>query len=235
MVITRYFRQGMLSSLPTAVSFFFVFSSLGALYHEKGAELLDTALGTALIFAAPLQISGIDAFSNGQLIAALALTILINFRFLFMSMVAVQYFVGVSKAKVLTSMLMFSASTYAVTHSHFKASGLSNGKDQFDYYLGVAIPSYLIAIVATIFGFLLSSRIDYASMDMFIKMILPLHFTILTAKNTGPGFTVLATIIGGVCAPMLAEFQSPWLLIGAPITVGFLLALRENRAKRQGV
>lgn len=224
----------MIDSIPVAVSFFFVFASLGALYQEKGIQLMDTALGTALIFAAPLQVTGVDVVSNGQIVAALALTLLVNFRFLFMSMVASQYFVGVSRVKVLFSMLMFSASTYAVTHYHLKSSGITSGKSQFRYYLGVSVPSYLVAIAATVFGFLLSSRVDYASLEMFIVMILPLHFTALTAKNSGQGFTVLATIVGGLCAPLLVELDSVWLMVGLPVVAGYFLAVRDANSNALG-
>ncbi|QLL11841.1 AzlC family ABC transporter permease [Pseudomonas chlororaphis] len=235
MRINIHARRGIIDSIPVAVSFFFVFASLGALYQEKGIQLLDAALGTALIFAAPLQVTGVDVVSNGQIVAALALTVLVNFRFLFMSMVASQYFVGVAKAKVLFSMLMFSASTYAVTHYHLKSSGVRNGASQFRYYLGVSVPSYLVAITATIFGFLLSSRVDYASIEMFMVMILPLHFTALTAKNSGQGFTVLATLIGGLCAPLLIELDSVWLMVGLPVVVGYFLAVRDISSNRRGV
>ena len=232
MKLDTHVRQGLIDSIPVAISFFFVFSSLGALYQGKGIQFIETVMGTALIFAAPLQVSGVEIISNGQVVAGVALTLLINFRFLFMSMVTANYFVGVSRARVLCSMLMFSASTYAVTHYHLKSSGIRDGASQFRYYLGVSVPSYLVAVIATICGFILSSRIDYSAMEIFMVMILPIHFTALTARNSGQGLTVPATVVGGLCAPLLMEVDTLWLTVGLPLVVGLVLAALDTNSKR---
>lgn len=234
MRLDSYIKSGVMDSIPIVISFLFVFSSLGALYQEKGLQLIETTLGTVLIFAAPLQISAVDLLSKEQVLAALALTTLVNFRFLFMSMVASQYFKGVAKIKVFLSLLMFSASTYAVSHSHFKSSGLNEGRNQFNYYLGVSIPSYVVAILATVVGYFLASYLNYASIELFVAMILPIHFTALTAKNAGKGLTVLATVVGGLCAPLLVGWDTVWLVVGLPVAAGAFFAWVDSVRQKSG-
>lgn len=228
MALNAYFKRGLKDSVPIMISFFFVFSALGALYHERGYHFFDTALGTIAIFAGPLQISLVDILARGQVFTALALTVLINFRFLFMAMVASQYFKGVSKVKVFLSLQMFSASTYAVSHAHFQSEEVNDGESQFRYFLGVAAPSYGVAVLATIIGYLGVSYFNYSSVALFAAMVLPIHFTALTAKNSKKGFTVLATVLGGIGAPILVN-HSEWLMVLVPVACGIALAALETK------
>lgn len=228
-------RQGMVDALPVVVSFLFVFSSLGALYHEKGVGFLHTLLGSALIFAAPLQVSNVDAIANSHLLAGVMLTLLVNFRFLFMSLIMTQYFYGVPRTQVFLAMLMFSASTFAVTHAHLKSSSLKDGTSQFNYYLGVCVPSYSMAVIATAGGYWLADYVNYSSWDSYITMILPIHFTALVAKNSANGMTVIATLIGGFCAPLLNGVDSLWFTVTLPVIGGIALAFISLNIGKRGV
>ncbi|QLL12576.1 AzlC family ABC transporter permease [Pseudomonas chlororaphis] len=232
--LNGYARQGVVDAMPVAVSFLFVFSSLGALYHEKGVHFISALLGTLLIFAAPLQVSSVDAITNNHIVAGVILTLLINFRFLFMSLVSNQYFLNVSRLKVFIAMLMFSASTFAVTHAHLQSSRLKDGKSQFYYYLGVCVPSYVMAVAATISGYLLSDYVNYTSWETFITMILPIHFTALVAKNVGNRLTVIATLVGGICAPLLNGVDSLWFTVGLPVICGIVLARISLDVEKRG-
>lgn len=222
------FRKGVVDSVPIVISFLFVFSGVGALYKEHGINLLDTMLASAMIFAAPLQVSALKALENHELTAALALTVMVNFRFFMMSIVMSQYFKGVGKAKVLAGMIMLSASTYTVSHSTLKAADISDGKSQFSYYLGVAWPSYLVAILATLLGYMLASYMDYSSVAGIVVMILPIHFTALTAKQSANPLAVASTFLGGFCAPALQEISSEWATIVVALIAGAAMALLQE-------
>lgn len=226
-----YIVRGLTDAIPVTISFLFVFSSIGVLYHNKGLSLTETTLGTILLFAAPLQISAADLILREQHLAALAMTLLVNFRFFFMSMAASQYFSGVKKIKVLLSLLFFSVSTHAVSHSYFESAKLRDGKSQFLYYLAVSIPSYSVAVIATALGFLLASYLNYSSIELFIAMILPIHFTALIARNSGKGLALLATASGVFSAPFLTGNTSQWLVVTLPVLAGILIARMESVAR----
>ncbi|MDC9594064.1 AzlC family ABC transporter permease [Xenorhabdus sp. IM139775] len=133
----------MADSLPVCISFFLIFTSIGALYQSHGVPLMETLMGSLLIYAAPLQVAAVGYLADGAVLSVIILALLINFRFFLMAMVMSQYFQGIPKRNVLLSMLGFSASTYTVTHSHLSAENITDGKSQFHFYLGVAVPCFL--------------------------------------------------------------------------------------------
>lgn len=228
--MNTHIKQGVIDAIPLMVSLFFVFSSVGALYQENGLAFSQAVAGSALIFAAPLQIALLDIIANHQMVTGIALTMLINFRFLLMAMVMAQHFKKASKLKIGVAMMTLTASTYAVTHVYLKT--ITDSQAQMHYYLSVGIPSYLIAILATLCGFMFSRYMHYSTIESLIAMIIPIHFTALTAKNTQQPLIAWATLIGGLCTPFLAELSSNGLKIGTPILVGTLLAFIETKIKK---
>ncbi len=227
------FRKGMLDSLPVCISFFLIFASVGALYQNKGISLIETMAGSVFTFAAPLQVAVVNYLANGVFLSVIILTLIINFRFFLMSMVMSQYFHGISKGKILLSMLAFSASTYTVTHAHLIAEKISDGKSQFNYYLGVSIPSFVIAVLATLLGYVSSNYLNYDSISLFLMMLIPIHFSSLAAKRAGKDLSVFVTLIGGICAPFINEINIQLMDIVIPIIVGMCIAFYELRIKER--
>ncbi len=160
------------------------------------------------------------------------LTLIVNFRFFLMAMVMSQYFHGIKRKNILLSMLAFSASTYTVTHSHLSSETIHDGKSQFNYYLGVSLPSYVIAVVATLLGYLSADYFDYNSMSLFLVMLIPIHFSSLAAKRAGKDLSVFTTIIGGICAPLINEINFQLMDITIPIIVGVMIAIYELKIKK---
>jgi len=78
------FNQGVIDSIPIWISFFFIFSSIGAIYSYHGYSLVFAVLNSALIFAAPLQIYFLENSFN-SIFLIIAASLLINFRFMLMS------------------------------------------------------------------------------------------------------------------------------------------------------
>ncbi|WP_340609093.1 AzlC family ABC transporter permease [Xenorhabdus bharatensis] len=226
------FRKGMLDSLPVCISFFLIFASVGALYQNKGLSLIEAMVGSVFTFAAPLQVAVVNYLANGALLSVIILTLIINFRFFLMSMVMSQYFHGISKSKVVLSMLAFSASTYTVTHAHLVAEKIPEGKAQFNYYLGVSVPSFVIAVLATLLGYVSSDYLNYDSISLFLVMLIPIHFSSLTAKRAGKDLSVFATLVGGLCAPFINELNIQLMDIAIPIIVGMCIAFYELKIKK---
>ncbi|AOM41477.1 hypothetical protein A9255_13370 [Xenorhabdus hominickii] len=154
-------------SLPVCISFFLIFASIGALYQSHGVPLAETLVGSLLIHAAPLQVAAVGYLADGAVFSVIILALLINFRFFLMAMVMSQYFHGIPKRNILLSMLGFSASTYTVTHSHICAENITDGKSQFHFYLGVAIPCFVITFCATLLGYISAEHLNYGSFSLF--------------------------------------------------------------------
>ncbi|MBD2811823.1 AzlC family ABC transporter permease [Xenorhabdus sp. Vera] len=227
-----FFRKGMVHSLPVCISFFLIFTSIGALYQSHGIPLMETLVGSLLIYAAPLQVAAVGYLADGALLSVIILALLINFRFFLMAMVMSQYFHGIPKRNVLLSMLGFCASTYTVTHSHIFAENITDGKSQFHFYLGVAIPCFVITFCATLLGYISAEHLNYKSASLFLVMLVPIHFASLIAKSSGKNMSVLATIIGGVCAPLLNEINMTLMELIIPVLCGFVIALMEQKTRK---
>ncbi|TYP06264.1 AzlC protein [Xenorhabdus doucetiae] len=160
------------------------------------------------------------------------LALLINFRFFLMAMVMSQYFHGIPKRDILLSMLGFSASTYTVTHSHLSAENIKDGKSQFHFYLGVAVPCFVITFCATLLGYISAEHLNYQSFSLFLVMLVPIHFASLAAKRSGKDMSVLATMMGGICAPLLNELDMKLVDLALPILCGIGIAFIERKISK---
>ncbi|PHM71898.1 AzlC family ABC transporter permease [Xenorhabdus kozodoii] len=231
-MLNSLFRKGMVDSLPVCISFFFIFTSIGALYQSQGVPLMETLVGSLLVYAAPLQVAAVGYLADGAILSVIILALLINFRFFLMGMVMAQYFHGVPKRHVLLSMLGFSASTYTVTHSHLSAENITDGKSQFHFYLGVALPCFVITFCATLLGYMSAEYLDYSSLSLFLVMLVPIHFASLTAKRSGKDMSVLATVMGGICAPLLNEVNMKLIDLAVPVLCGLGIAFIERKIRK---
>ncbi|MBD2795898.1 AzlC family ABC transporter permease [Xenorhabdus sp. 18] len=222
----------MADSLPVCISFFFIFTSIGALYQSHGVPLTETLVGSLLIYAAPLQVAAVGYLADGAVLSVIILALLINFRFFLMAMVMSQYFHGIPRRNILLSMLGFSASTYTVTHSHLSAENITDGKSQFHFYLGVAIPCFVITFCATLLGYISAEHLNYQSFSLFLVMLVPIHFASLAAKRSGKDRSVLATMMGGICAPLLNELDMKLVDLALPILCGIGIAFIERKISK---
>ena len=212
--------DGILDSFPICASFAFVFSGVGALSNELGFTFSQSTLSTAAIFAAPLQAFVSRLMHDGDVALLLSATLLANFRFALMGAVIKRYFSDVSRWKVFPSMLFLSASTYAVTHTGLSGRQLS-GQQQFAYFLGVAVPSYCVAIVASMVGHVFLAAQSSSFVSHLAMAVLPIHFTSLTAKRKENDSVLICTVVGMLIAPLLAQSHELFINILAPVIVGF--------------
>ncbi|MDE9481302.1 AzlC family ABC transporter permease [Xenorhabdus bovienii] len=222
----------MVDSLPVCISFFLIFASIGALYQRHGIPLMETLVGSLLIYAAPLQVAAVGYLADGAVLSVIILALLINFRFFLMAMVMSQYFQGIPKRNILLAMLGFSASTYTVAHSHISAENIKGGKSQFTFYLGIAIPCFVITFCATLLGYVSAEYLNYESLSLFLMMLVPIHFASLTAKRAGKDMSVMATVMGGLCAPLLNEVNMKLVDLVIPVLCGVFIALFERKTRK---
>jgi predicted branched-subunit amino acid permease len=216
--------EGVLDSLPICASFVFVFSGVGALAREMGFTLWQSTLSTALIFAAPLQAFVSGLMEKGDIVLLLSATVLANFRFTLMGAVVKRYFAGVARWRIYASMFFLSASTYAVTHTGLSRRRLS-GQQQFNYFLGVSIPCYCVAAVASVIGYVFLAAQAGSFISHLAMAVLPIHFSSLTAKRKEESGVLACTLAGMAVAPLLAQSHAITLNVAAPVAIGFAAAL----------
>ncbi|MDC9594063.1 hypothetical protein [Xenorhabdus sp. IM139775] len=63
-------------------------------------------------------------------------------------------------------------------------------------------------------------------------MLVPIHFASLTAKRAGKDMSVLATMMGGVCAPLLNELDMKLVDLALPVLCGIGIALIERKIRK---
>lgn len=220
---------GIIDSLPICLSFFFMFTSLGANCRVANLSEIHSVLMTLLVFAAPLQIVLLYALKHqhGGLLYFACISLVVNFRFILNS-VAITPYIGQFKwYKLAVAMLMFSASTFTVAYTKYKTNELKTSEN-LEYFWGVAIPSFVVATLATIFGYYCIKNINGSHLWLIFTIVLPLHFAALTAKRYPNIMAISAAIIGFILTPFLAQYAG-FISVLAALLVGGIIVFYESK------
>lgn len=222
------FFQGLRNAVPVGVSFFFLFLAVGIASKAAGLTVLHSVLMSLVVFAAPAQFVVLDLMGhNRPWLDILAATFVINSRFFVMATTLVPYFRGTSLPRILGAIPMLSASTFAVPFIRFKQDA---DVRPFEYYLGVSAGSYPIAVAATALGLLLVQNLPLLLLDMF-KMILPIYFTTLLAKEWPKSRPLLAGLLGFVGTPLVELITPGFGMMLIAVVVGFGVGLPHGGQK----
>ena len=222
----RSFQHGLRDSVPLGISFFFIFLAVGAASKAVGLTLGTATIMSLVVFAAPAQLAIFDLMGHHRpWLDILAATVIINARFFVMSATLLPYFRGTPLPRILAAMPMLSASTFTVPFIRFKQAA---DVRPFAYYLGVSAGSYPVAGAATALGLLLVQDIPGWALES-LKMILPIYFTTLLAREWPNRLPLLAGLAGFVITPF-AEIAAPAAgMILTPLLVGGGLVFLEER------
>ncbi|MFN8769795.1 MAG: AzlC family ABC transporter permease [Neisseriaceae bacterium] len=195
---------GVKDSTPIWLSFFFMFVSIGALSEQAHFTLINSVFMTMIIFAAPVQSLIIYTISKSHNITYLYIGItvlIINFRFLLNVATLMPFFKENKVLNILLAMILFSASSFTVALIEFKSGKIS--KYYLHYFLAVAIPSYIVAVLSTIVGYYTLSALHFEKIQMIFTIVLPLHFSALTARRAPDYKVIVATVLGFLSMPIL--------------------------------
>lgn len=217
----EFFFVGIKDSIPIIISFFFIFSSLGFAYKENGFSVFYAVKSTFFIFAAPLQIFLLNKDVTNAYSIMIA-TFIINFRFILMSSVLYPIFKGVKKNKILISLGMMSASSFTVVFIKNKSYKFKSGHEAFYYFLGVAIPSYILAVLSTMIGYYFLFIINNNKTNIIFMFVLPLHFTALTAMKSKNKKLFISTLLGFCLTPFINITGNTIFSLLSPIIFGFI-------------
>jgi predicted branched-subunit amino acid permease len=224
----RSFLLGLREALPVGVSFFFLFLAVGVASKTAGLNAFHSMLMSLVVFAAPAQFVVLDLMAHQRpWLDILAATVIINSRFFVMTATLLPYFRGTPVSRVLAALFMLSASTFAVPFMKFKQAA---DVRPFEYYLGISAGSYPVAVAATGLGLLLVQGLSVELLDTF-RMILPVYFATLLAREWPKRRPLLAGLLGFVGTP-LGEFLSPAFgMMLAATMIGLGLALSHGGKK----
>lgn len=187
------------------VSFFFLFLAVGSASRVAGLTMLQSTVMSLIVFAAPAQFAIFDLMARQRpLLDIVAVTALINSRFFVMAAALLPFFRGVSAGRILLAMPMLSASTFALPFIRFRQGAETR---PFHYYLGVAAGSYPVAVAATTLGVMLAHGLATVFVQT-LKMILPVYFAILLAREWPKPRPLLAGLLGFTLTP-LVELIAP--------------------------
>lgn len=179
--LPRFFLLGLRESVPVAVSFVISFFAVGALSHASQLSLVQAVAMTGLVFAGPAQYAILSFFTSGASIPVILLSVLvINFRFLIMAFNLLPVFRDVPRRYIFPALPMLSASTFALTA--IGTASKPSGWDNFQYYLGVCLGSFPVAVLMTGVGYILSANLT-PELNKTIPVILPIYFVVLLAKD----------------------------------------------------
>lgn len=221
------FVQGCIDSAPVCIAFVFMFFSIGVLLASAGFSLVESVMLTVLVHAAPLQVFIGQSGGSAGLWALVAITLLVNFRFMIMSSVLCEQFKSVSLLKMILSVELLSVSTFTLASAR-KDKAL----DSYRYYLGCGISSLSVAVIFTGVGYVMRTDLNPMIMSV-IGMILPIHFTALAAMSWPKWRPVLATIAGFIATPLAGAGLGAYQVFVVPLLLGALFLvvdkLKSNR------
>jgi 4-azaleucine resistance transporter AzlC len=173
----------------------------GAAAVEAGYGLSGAIGFSTVVFAGASQLAAIDLLSSGSAIAvAVATAWLINLRF-------VMYSAGMAPYLSHESFGRRALTAYVLTDQCFALSVTRYGKglpvaDRLRYYMGVAVPLWVNWQVTTVVGALIGPRIPE---DVPLDFSIPLCFLVLLVPAVTDRPAIVAAVVGGVSAVVVAE------------------------------
>jgi len=228
------FVLGLLDSGPICVAFLFLGLSFGAISNTAHVSLIKTIVISLFVYAMPLQVILVDMIEHGgTILAVLITTIVVNFRFSLMTAALLPYFKKAKTGFVLIATSMLSASSFTVTHVKLDSPLQIKNLDNFFYYLGVSGAGFFVSIIFTLLGFFISGIERSLFIINLLTMILPIHFTALTAMRWPKIKFIYATFLGFILMPFGKLLSNEYALILTPILVGFIfMMLHKNEEKK---
>ncbi|MFI4984169.1 MAG: AzlC family ABC transporter permease [Rickettsiales bacterium] len=216
MLDKKSFILGVAHSFPICIAFTLIYASLGTLGHARGISLAEMVVMSAAVFATPIM-AFITSSNDLSIVSVVIAAIILQFKFILMATVLLTRW-HYDKKHAIPSLHFLCASTYLVSLSE------KNAKDPLSYYLGVSIPSYIIALGATALGYYIwDLGADHkAFLNALAHIVLPAHFMCLTFKRKHEKLTVVATLIGVCAVPYLGGAGTNiivWVLIAAALVL----------------
>ena len=208
--VSASFREGALAAIPVCVAFFAITVAFGIAAHATGLAVGEVLLMSAVVFAAPAQFPAIELLPlSGQAMQILLSTLFINFRFAVMSFALVPHLKRVRTAGLVAGAQLITMSTFAVSFLRFQRR---SDHDNFIYFLGVAIPSYICYLVGTVVGYHFGVRIP-AGFEEGISFIFPAYLAALLGAELRERQSIVVVGVAFLATPVVEALVPGWGLI----------------------
>jgi predicted branched-subunit amino acid permease len=179
-----------------------------------------------VVFAGASQLAAIDLLGQGAPVGVAVLTVVvINLRMAMYSASLAPHLAGEPVHRRLSGAYLLTDQAYAVAITRFLREP-RGGTDRFAFYLGAALPMWLVWQPVTVLGALVGDRVPP---DVPLGFAVPLAFLALLV----PAITDRPTLAAALTAAVVATAGAAWPAnLGMPagavtgVLVGFVLARR---------
>jgi predicted branched-subunit amino acid permease len=203
----------------------------GALARDLGLDLGVAVFATAAIFALPGQVALLTEQAQGATLLATSLAVLLTAtRLLPMSVVLAPYLRGSRLPKALLVVAIhFCAVTLWVTG--MRRLPEIAPEDRLPYFLGSALPLFVMSLVTTALGFLIAGQVP-ALIAAALFFLTPIYFilSMIQSARASPA-DKLAIVLGVLLGPVFALLTPGFdlLLAGGIGGIGAYLIARRWR------
>jgi len=208
----RAFLDGVRLGVGPAVAVFVLALAYGSSAVDEGWGVTAPVVFSALAFTGSGQLTVLAALSSGTVLAAVTAAILINARYVVMSVALNDSLHGGRLRRVLVAQTLADAS-FVVAH---------RGSGRFDVprMVGASVPQWACWVGGTLLGALLSPPPELAY-TLGLDVAFPAFFLMLAlGELRGSGRAAAAALLGAVIAGVLLMVTSPGLaLLGASLAV----------------
>jgi len=212
---------------------FFSMVGFAAIAREAGFGLAEALATSALVWGMPGQVAMVSLYLAGASVAVIVMAVaLANMRMMLMVVSTVDLIgfrrFGTGLIKQLISVHFLAITTWiqlAVVRGRVADQAM------FAYFLGFALPLYVIGLLGTLLGFYL---IDIVPIWLLKTIVFttPLYILMMVAKIRSLLFRQ-AGLVGGVLAPILYPVLGEWAILVAGIVGGSLVMLPRFVAARK--
>ena len=224
MVNIKYFLKGFISikgADSPAIALFASFVAIGALFKSIGLNIQESIFSTLLTYALPGSLIMAESLIVGASLLNIFLAVwLVNARLYPMTVSLFPLLTHKSqpRLKYYLACHFIAVSAWLIMKENYKSV---DRKYRLDYWIGVGAANLSVAVLATVFGFLIA---DYLSKDMMIGLAIvnPVYFICVMVAAMKTIQMSLAVILGSVFG-ILFYFVSPeWCILFGGFTAGSL-------------
>jgi predicted branched-subunit amino acid permease len=225
--MSAYLKQGLKDSVTFGIGFLFLYLPIGILAMTHSFTLAQALVMTLTIFSTPLQFLLLQ--NTHSLLVLLPVILALNARFLLMSATLAPHFKRIQLKLIMSSLILIVPSVFTACVVRFK----KDKTNAFPYFLSLALPIYLLSLICTFVGFVLSDALGSPILYSMMDIVLPLQFTALAAKQWPEYKTIFSYLAGFILAPILISKFGDYNLMLTPLIIGAAVVLVENYFKQE--
>ena len=222
------FRQGMKAAIPIWIAFVPSSIAWGIAAQAHGLTLGEIVLMSAWVYSAPAQFAVLAPLAEGKSAATVLIAgLLMNLRFVPMSMALAPFFRGVRHWPLLISSHVVSASSFIVPYLQFQkereASGgrsVADGYGNLGFFVGVGATSFSVWVASAAAGFGIALGFP-PGFEAALKFILPGYFAGLLVAEM-KGWTMPLICLASIVTAIPGTQFNPgwgWLVTAAAIAL----------------